>query len=408
LTAWAAGLVACLALVLSPALAWAADVVYLKDGTKLEGTIERETDSAIFLVIAIGDVQQHKLIRLSEIDRIERDASSPVATAAPPAGDPPANIPPGATRVAFITLSDTVGPYFNKNAIEHSIDLLKKMPEEEKPQVVVFWIDSGGGALFELVQIMPYLTEEVKPHFRTVAWIRSAISAAAMSAWPIEEMYMMREGNIGACTGYSMGQGGAKAMAGEGLEWILMEMEKYSLEGEKDPLIMRAMQVYMTLTCDIDEEGRITWYEGDQGEHLVNRQSDILTLNSIDAVKYGVARGIADTKDELCKAMGLVEWVEVGQQADEYQVSFRKNVKAAEVELIELWQKLNIAVSFAGSAPSEKERDRQIGIARRYLKEMKAWVNRAPSLEFYFQLGELTPEFFRNMDQQLKDLARPQ
>ena len=405
LAAWAAAAVACLGVLLTPALSWAADVVYLKDGTKLEGTIERETDSAIFLVIAIGDIQQHKLIRLSEIDRIERDAAKPAETPAAATTATGTSIPAGATRVAFITLEEMVGPFFNKGAIEHSIDILKAMPEEEKPQVVVFWVDSGGGALFELVQIMPYITEEVKPYFRTVAWIRSAISAAAMSVWPIEEIYMMKEGNIGACTGFSSGSGGTVAMSGDGLEMILMEMEKYSREGEKDPKIMRAMQVYMTLSCDIDADGRITWYDDDRGQFLVSPQNEILTFNSIDAVKFGVARGIADTKDELCKAMGLVEWVEVGHKADEYQQEFRENVGRAQVELGELWNKLNIAIQFAGSAPNEKERDRQIGIARRYLKEMKAWVNRAPSLEVYMGLE---PSFFRDMDQQLKDLARKQ
>jgi len=137
----------------------------------------------------------------------------------------------------------------------------------------------------------------------------------------------------------------------------------------------------------------------------VSRQNEILTFNALDAVKYKVARGIADTKDELAKAMGLTEWVEVGKKADEYQQEFRKNVKAAQVQLEELWSKLNIALSFGGSAPTEKERDRQIGIARRYLKEMKAWINRAPSLEVYMGI---TPEFFRDMDKRLKDLARPQ
>jgi len=406
-SAWIGPAIALAAVVLAPAISLAADVIYLKDGTKIEGSIERETDSAIFVVIAVGDIQQHKLIRLTDVDRIERDAEAPApaepqAPGSDPSGTP--SIPSGATRVAFITLEEMVGPYFNKDAIEHSVNILKDLPEDQKPEIVVFWVDSGGGALFELTKIMPYLTEEVKPNFRTVAWIRSAISAAAMSSWPIEEIYMMREGNIGACTGFSSGSGGTKAMAGEGLEQILALMEKYSIEGGKDPLIMRAMQVYMTLSCDIDEDGKITWYEGDQGQILVSPQNEILTFNALDAVKFGVARGIADTKDQLAKEMGLVEWVEVGQKADEYQQQFRSNVKKAEVELDELWQKLNIAVNFAGSAPDEKERDRQIGVARRYLKEMKAWINRAPSLEIY---KDLTPEFFRDMDQQLKDLAKP-
>jgi len=391
------GIAVCVTLALFPGVSFGADVVYLKDGTRLEGSIERETDSAIFLVISIGEIKHNRLIRLSDIDRIERDAASAPEAALETRGIDPDIGASGATKVCFITLEDTVGAYFNKDAIEHSVELI----EDEDPDIIVFWVDSGGGSI-ELARIQEYINEEVKPKYRTVAWIRSAISAAAMAVWPVNEMYMMREGNIGACTGFSGGPGGAKAMGGDSLEEVLVLMEKMSIAGGRDPLIMRAMQVYMTLSCDLDKDGAVTWHEGDQGQFLVSPQHEILTLNALDATRFGVARAIADTKDELAKAMGLVEWVEVGKKADEYQHQFRANVKAAEVELGELWSKLNIALDFAGSAPSEKERDRQIGIARRYLKEMKGWINRAPSLAE--ELG-LTPEWFRETDERLKQLA---
>lgn len=375
--------------------AMAGDVLHLKDGRTIEGKIVRELDSgAVFIQVGPGEL----FFAPDQITKIVRGEP----TAEELAEEEEVVIADGATRIAFVTLEEQVGPFFNKDAIERSIEILNDLPENEKPEIVVFEIDSGGGALYELMQIVPYIQEEVKPNYRTVAWIRSAISAAAMTSWVIEEIYMMGEGNIGACTGYMQQGGKTVAMDGEGLEQILAWMETVSVWGQHDPYIMRAMQVYATLSATKNEDGTITWFLDDSGENLISPKQEILTFNSIDAVKWGVAQGIADSKDELAKQLGCHEWVETGHKADEYQQEFRENVGRAQVKIQEHWNKLNIAVQFAEGAPNKRERDRNIGEARRHLKTMKTWVTRAPSLEVYMNL---TPEFFRNMERQLKDLA---
>ncbi|MEO0631245.1 MAG: hypothetical protein AAFY46_11050, partial [Planctomycetota bacterium] len=48
--------------------------------------------------------------------------------------------------------------------------------------LVVIKIKSGGGFGLEVQKISDVIHEEFKPKFQTVAWIESAISAAAMSA----------------------------------------------------------------------------------------------------------------------------------------------------------------------------------------------------------------------------------
>lgn len=384
--------------------AMAKDVVHLKDGRTLEGTIVREVGGAVWLRLSSGEL----FLKPDEIASIEHDPNAPKAgSEAPPKEDENAKptIPDGATKIAFISLEEEVGPFFNKDAIEHSVGILDDLPEQERPDIIVFVVDSGGGALFELQKIVPYIQDKVKPKYRTVAWIRSAISAAAMTSWVIPEIYMMSEGNIGACTGFMMQEGGqAKAMEGNELEQILVWMEQVSRWGNKDPYIMRAMQVYTLLSATRDDNGHITWFidEPPSGQVVVSPKKEILTFNAPDAVKWGVAQGIADSKDELAKEMGCNEWVEVGQKADEYQVEFRENVKEAQVQIQEHWTKLNTAISFAQSAPTLRERQRNIGEARQHLRAMQSWVRRAPSLEVYMNL---TPEFFRDMDQKLKDLA---
>lgn len=411
---WAGGLVATiaafalfagpLAVLSAPAGALAADKVTTKSGQTYEGDIVRELDDGtLFLEISIGEIKQRKIIPASDIAAIERDAVSPDDLAEEE--EEARAIPEGATRVAFISLEEMVGPYFNKDAIERSVNILKEMPENEKPEIIVFVVDSGGGALYELELIIPYIKDEVRPYFRTVGWIRSAISAAAMTSWIFPEFYMMSEGNIGACTGYRTIGGKTQAMAGEELEEVLIWMERVSGWGGHPPEIMRAMQVYETLSADIDEDGDVTWYLDDSGEYLVSPENQILTFNSIQAKKFGLSRGTADTKEELADAMGLTEWVEVGHEADEYQREFRENVRIAETRTNELLAKMDIAINSATSSPNRDTAERFVGQARRYLRELRSLIRRAPSLELY---QGMTPEWFDNIDRQLRQILNPQ
>lgn len=385
---------------------FALDKVLLKDGTVREGKIARELESgAIYLEMQIGSLVTGEWFRPDQIKEIVRDEALAAEEAREAAEEEAAAFPDGATRIAFISLEEMVGPFFNKDAIEKSIGMLDDLPEHQQPEIVVFEIDSGGGALFELEKITKYMHEEVNPKYRTVAWIRYAISAAAMTSWVIPEIYMMPQGSIGACTGYYMDGGKAVAMSGDDLEEALIMMEEVSVWGGRSDLapVMRAMQILETLSATKHPDGTIEWFLNDSGEDLVSRKDEILSFDAIQAVRWGVADGIAESRDELALAMGCSEWVEVGEKADEYQREFRENVERAQVKISEHYDKLQIALAYAGSAPTEREKDRNIGEARRHLKEMKSWVNRAPSLKVYMGL---TDERFRELDRQIRDLAR--
>lgn len=394
--------------------------VHLKDGRVLKGRIEKEDKERGFLIflVQVGSVSKRQVIAMTDVTKLVRDdepaagEEKPAEAAAPaaPNGKPEEapKISDGAARVAFITLgdppNDMVGPYMNTDALKESVRLLDELPEDQRPDVVVLWIDSGGGALFELLKLTEYIHKEMKPKYRTVSWIRAAISAAAMTAWATEEIYMMSEGNIGGATGYSMQGGSAKQMDGRELQEILEYMERVSSWGKHSPLVMRAMQVSgvkrdnKALTADIDEDGNVTWHNGPEGKHMVCPADEILTFNAVDAVKFGVAKAIADTKEELATAMGLTEWVEVGAEAEKYQQEFRANVRVAETRLDEFGAKMNIAMQLAGGAQGD-ERERQVMIALRHLRTMKGLIDKAPSLKVYRGLDD---EWFREQEKNIR------
>ncbi len=417
-----------------------ADRLTLKDGRVLEGKVEREGPGFIYFILKIGGVDRTELFTSDQIVRIERDGDAPAqapatkanpvpvakpetrpgpsgatddgaaaaaaaaaaagaaATGAAPTTQEPAEALPAGTRVCFVTLEETVGMYLNADALLKSVELVK----DEKPDVIVLWITSGGGALLEVEPLSDAIHKKLKKDYRVVAWIRSAISAAAMTAWNCEEIYMMKEGNIGAATAFRQEGGRNVAASGEMLEQILRVGEELSKRGKRNPLIMRAMQVHTDLSCDIDENGLITWYDNLKGQTPVITKDRILTFNSADAIKFGISRGTADTKADLLSLMGVSEWVEVGSKADEYQRDFREGVKVAEARVGELLQKYQLAIDAAGTGSTDQERARHVGRARSVLNELRGVVRRAPSFEKY---TILTPTWFQEREEELRKLA---
>ncbi len=214
---------------------------------------------------------------------------------------------------------------------------------------------------------------------------------------------MMSNAPIGACTGF-FGASGV-AVSGKELAQVLKDMEEVSRWGKHEPLVMRAMQICEPqfprneLTADIDENGNVKWYDGPQGQYLVCPNDRILTLNALDATKFKVARGIADTKDDLARQLGCAEWVEVGVEADRHQEKFREAYKLAETKMQELLAKINIQLQFAQGAQSEQERNGYIGRALGFLREMRARVRQSPSLAEY---ERYTEQWFRDMEERIK------
>jgi hypothetical protein len=395
-----------------PGRALAADTIVLKDGTKIEGTITDEKPEFVWITIKFGELKKPRLVNRTDIKEIVRE--KPAADAAAASTDPkaPAKIDgkkddekrpalnSGATRVAVISQEEMVGPFMNAEAFKYAVDLI---PKDQKPDIVVMRINSGGGALIEVPKLMDLIQKDLKPHYRVVAWIESAISAAAMTSMNIEEIYMMKRGNLGGAVAFSTSGGKATAMKDEGLEMVLKLGEQIAKNGRYDPLVIRAMQEFMPLSANIDADGRVTWQADDKGQFLVNRKDRILTFNAEDALKFKISKGTADTLPELMSLLGVQEYVEVGNPADKHMVEFRENVQKAQVEIAELRQKLNFIIGNASNLRDKKDRDREFGKAKNYVDQMKSWVRKAPSLEVYEGLDE---DQFREIYEQIERLRQ--
>jgi hypothetical protein len=302
-----------------------------------------------------------------------------------------------------VAVGDMVGGTINAEAWAKAVPML----ETDKVDVVVVTINSGGGIELEVSRFNTIFQEQYKKRFRTVAWVESAIGAAAKSTWVLEEFYMMPQGNIGACTTVLPPFTTPK---GEYLEKLLQDMVEVSKLAGRDPKIMRSMQILEPLSADIDPEtGNVTWYQdATSGKHIVNASDRILTFNASNAVEYKFARAIAETKGELVAAMGIVEWEEAGKEATEFIQNHMKTAAQTEKRFFEVVQKYLIAVEDAQAAQDDEKRGAQVGRARKFLAEMRRGVKVNPNFVFHFDqmVGSLLDdEFFRQQEEMLDELA---
>jgi len=381
------------------------DVVKLNDGRELTGTIVKEENGYIWLDMGVG---QPVFLSPDKIKEIIRDSTDPLPTeAAKVEEDKGWERVPGVTRAAVITAEGMVGMQMSSTPLRDAIPMLK----EEGVDLVVFKVKSGGGYLLEIQQLSDVLHNEYKKEFQIVAWIDSAISAAAMTALTIEDIYFMPHGNFGAATGWS---GQLVAMKGRGLEAVYYKMEKISARGDKDAKVIKSMQHNWELSYDINEEtGAVTFYQNQAGEFILNDGTDVLTFSSDEAVHCGFSEGTAGTIEELQalleQSVGEIVWVgkEVPgipylvSKAEEHQREYRKEVDFQDKRFREVVVKYQMELGNARGVAV----DRRGGFLRRaegYLARIKRMIKINPN----FGIFTVSEEWILQQEEIIRDLRR--
>lgn len=382
------------------------DVVKLTDGRELTGTIVREKDGYVWLDMGVG---QPLFLSPDKIKEIVRSSDEVVGEEAIEIDDDQKTWvdDPNVTRAAIITAEGMVGMQMASKPLREAIPMLK----DEGVELVVFKVNSGGGLGVEVQKLSDVLEEEYKPNFQLVGWIESAISAAAMTAITIEDLYFMPRGNFGACTGF---RGALDEVEGRELEAMLYQMEKISARGNKHPDIMRAMQILEPLSYDVDEEtGKVTFYRNLSGEYVLNDSTYILTLNAQQAVHSGFSEGTVATFEELQavleQSVGEIEWV--GEkvegipypvsEAEKHMLKYREEVDYQEKR----WQEVMVKYMMELQNAQGVAVDRRGGFLRRaegYLARIKRMLAINPNFGILY-VGE---EWVRQQEEIIRELRR--
>jgi membrane-bound serine protease (ClpP class) len=182
--------------------------------------------------------------------------------------------------VYVVPIEETVekGLYaFLKRAVETA--------ENEKAEVIIFEINTPGGAVDAAADIGKLLTST---NIRTVAFINNqALSAGAYISLNMDEIYMVKGGTIGAAAIIDQ-QGNTAGKKAE--SYWFAEMKNAAKHADRDPIYALAMA---------DENVDLPAYGAEKGK--------LLTLTSEQAIEVKYAEGIVNNLDELLDRLGYTE-----------------------------------------------------------------------------------------------------
>ena len=199
-----------------------------------------------------------------------------------------------------------------QTARAYEIEQVGKEADKWGPgQTIIMEIDSPGGLVTEIFKIVDAI-KSVRERHRVVAWIREAISAAAVTSMNCDEIYFRKMGALGA----AMMIRGRDSVYGDALDAFRSEIGAVVSKNGRPAMVFEAMvlaKAVLTYTKD-PVTGKVTWHDritGEPGEVVLSDEKDNLTFNASNALDSGFSKGTADTNEEMAQLLGLKEWYEV-------------------------------------------------------------------------------------------------
>jgi len=207
----------------------------------------------------------------------------------------------GSHRVVLVDLSGGLG----ETAFASAVTEAGQMADADGPgQIIVLEIDSSGGLVSELYKFVDAI-RAVRERHRVVAWVRQAISGAAVTSMQCNEIYFRSMGAVGAATMIR----GRESADGE-TDKFLADLGDIIEKNGRPRSVFEAMvkaKAVLTYTKD-PATGKSTFHDkitGLPGEVVLSDEKDNLTFNASNALDCGFSKGTADSLEQLAPLLGL-------------------------------------------------------------------------------------------------------
>jgi len=207
----------------------------------------------------------------------------------------------GSHRVVLVDLSGGLG----ETAFASAVTEAGQMADAGGPgQIIVLEIDSFGGLVTELYKFVDAI-RAVRERHRVVAWVRQAISGAAVTSMQCNEIYFRSMGALGAAT---MIHG--PVSADSEIDKFLTDMGDIIEKNGRPRSVFEAMvkaKAVLTYTKD-PATGKSTFHDkitGLPGEVVLSDEKEKLTFNASNALDCGFSKGTADSLEQLAPLLGL-------------------------------------------------------------------------------------------------------
>ncbi len=219
-------------------------------------------------------------------------------------------------RYFVVPIEGVVGAEITAETIERAM----KAGLDDEKTILVLAIDSPGGIISECEKIIDLLSEQRAR--RTIAYVKSALSAAAVIALACDEIYMHRDASIGAATAVEQTEKGLKA-ADEKVQSVWRSTCRRAAEiGGHSSLFAEAMVDPGVQLRVVDSGGTkkiervITPSQEDLSSgRMVTVKGRLLTATAAEASRSGLALGVVGELEEISRVgFGLVGWREVNDR----------------------------------------------------------------------------------------------
>ncbi|MHC5022437.1 MAG: hypothetical protein ACYTGG_00805 [Planctomycetota bacterium] len=289
----AARLVLVLAALLSGRLAaFASDTVVMEDRRRFHGVIVAEDEDSVTMeLIRSGAMMRVRLPR-AEIQTIEYvDRAGPSYCVLPLTGP----IGQDVAAAHFVT-----APAF-RAALEAA--------RESGVDYVVLLIDSRGGSIDETEAIIDAIAEAGE--LKLVAYVREAVSAAAVIAMACPDIIMAPQGVIGAAVPYQQTPDGTPKSIEEKMQSAVRAGCRAAAElGGHSSLLMRGMmEPDLELALVPTDDGpRVVEAASAPGARIIKPRGQILTLTPTESVECGLASGVTASISAIAPLLGHPSW----------------------------------------------------------------------------------------------------
>jgi len=271
-----------------------ADTLILKDGRKLDGRLVSEDDHAITFEFKQAGASLRARYLKTKVQSVTTERrEGPSYYPLPIIG------PIGSDRS-----SQT---YVTADSFRKAITQVRRA----KPDYVILVIDSPGGSVAELENIVAVI-EDAKDDFQFIAYVKNqAISAAAVIAMTCPTIVMKPDATIGAAVPYQIGPDGTPRNIEEKFQSIERASFRAAVQsGGHSPLLMRGMMETDIELVVSSRGGKPVVSEagpGVDGEILKSR-GKILTLTAREAKRCGLSTATVNSPDDLKTTLGLKAW----------------------------------------------------------------------------------------------------
>ena len=321
------------------------------DGSIVRGEIVSEDDAKVVINVSRLGMTSKVSILKSEIAEINRTAGGGKPAAVPAATSAPSTIAPapgGASSGAAPKKGEPTPPPIVKNAgpvyyviplrgtvgvtmVSSILDKSLADAVARKPSVVILDIDSGGGMIQEVEKLIEVISK-YKKQVRIVVYTKQALSAAAITALSVDEIYVQSGATFGAATAWRMTPDGTPEAVAEKMASIWRARGRSAAElGNHSPLLAEAMiEADRPLYLAMENGKPVILAEKTPGSTLLKAPRRLLTLTAREAVACGLAKAVVESPAELGKLLGFEGWKECQGVGVEMAHWWAKCVEAAD------------------------------------------------------------------------------